>query len=184
MDLKLIIKNKGLSERKIAALGKMNRETVHKLIKGDDTISLNSIKKFGTLIGQDVLIFLSDKEKKLNSDYSIPVISQLVAQDGKWKIHFFNFVDYFRNNPDERLILLPPVNSLGEKEDAMLRAIVCTLCVEKGIHIPAWAKEMKMLKKPWFVSGFENLKATCLIESPIYFRRNNVWVLANFLDRA
>lgn len=184
MNFKALIKTKGLSERQIALLSKMHRKTVHKVIKGDDTVSFHAIKQLGKVIGQDISIIASDKKHKINSDYSIPVISQLVANDGKWKIHFFNFVDYFRKNPDELLIMLPPVKSLGDKEEALLRAIVCTLCKEKEITIPFWAKEMKWLKDPWFVSGFENLKATCLVESPIYFRRNNIWVLDNFLNRS
>jgi hypothetical protein len=40
------------------------------------------------------------------------------------------------------------------------------------------------LSEPWFVSGMENLKASALLESPLPFRRNNVFVLGNFLSRA
>jgi hypothetical protein len=41
-----------------------------------------------------------------------------------------------------------------------------------------------VLPRPWFVAGVENLKATALVESPLPFRRNNVFVLGNFLSRA
>jgi hypothetical protein len=34
------------------------------------------------------------------------------------------------------------------------------------------------------VSGVENLKAMALVESPAWFRRRNVFVLGNFLNRA
>lgn len=40
------------------------------------------------------------------------------------------------------------------------------------------------LPEPWFVAGVENLKATALVESPLPFRRNNIFVLGNFLSRA
>jgi hypothetical protein len=41
-----------------------------------------------------------------------------------------------------------------------------------------------LLPAPWFVAGVENLKASALVESPVQFRRNNVFVLGNFLARA
>jgi hypothetical protein len=40
------------------------------------------------------------------------------------------------------------------------------------------------LPDPWFVAGIENLKASALVESPVQFRRNNIFVLGNFLSRA
>jgi len=49
---------------------------------------------------------------------------------------------------------------------------------------PWWANRPLVLAEPWFVSGMENLKATALVESPVQFRRNNVFVLGNFLSRA
>ena len=33
------------------------------------------------------------------------------------------------------------------------------------------------------VPGYENLKASALVESPVPFRSRNVFVFANFLDR-
>jgi hypothetical protein len=34
------------------------------------------------------------------------------------------------------------------------------------------------------VAGRESLKAMALVESPVWFRRRNIFVLGNFLDRA
>ena len=49
---------------------------------------------------------------------------------------------------------------------------------------PAWAAGCHFLPEPWFVSGVESLKATALVEAPLAFRRNNVFVLGNFMSRA
>lgn len=173
-----------MSERSIASISNLNRETVRKAISGDQSITLNNFTKITKVMGVNHISLLVDKKKPFNSSYSIPIISQNTMTDSNWKIHFFDFVDYFRKNPDERLILLPPVPGLGEKEAALLKSIVCSLCDEKGLDIPEWAKETHWLKEPWFVSGFKSLMATSILESPVYFRRNNIWVLANFMSRA
>ena len=49
---------------------------------------------------------------------------------------------------------------------------------------PQWTAAVGCLDRPWFVSGFESLKASALVESPVPFRSRNVFVLANFLERA
>jgi hypothetical protein len=43
---------------------------------------------------------------------------------------------------------------------------------------------VEALDSPWFVAGIENLKASALVESPVRFRKRNIFVLANFLERA
>ena len=48
---------------------------------------------------------------------------------------------------------------------------------------PPWTGGVGPLERPWFVSGYENLKASALVESPARFRSRNVFVLAGFLDR-
>jgi hypothetical protein len=37
--------------------------------------------------------------------------------------------------------------------------------------------------QPWFVSGFEGLKAISIAESPVQFRRRLIFVLKNVLER-
>lgn len=120
------------------------------------------------------------------SELSIAVLSMKVQQDGfsSWKIHFFNFVDEFRRCPDVRLILLPPVDSLDERLKALLASIVAALCEEVSLDAPNWTKQEVFLSAPWFVAGMDSLKASAMIESPLAFRRNNIFVLENFLKRA
>lgn len=70
------------------------------------------------------------------------------------------------------------------KERALISSSVRYLCSrEFKIPIPSWASDSIWLKDPWFVSGIENLKAMALVESPIEFRSNHIFVLSNFLSR-
>ena len=123
-------------------------------------------------------------EHKYPKYISAKEASEYVAIDGEWMLHFFNFVDDFRNTKDSKMVEDALIETLDPKFQALLASIVCTLCDELKIKIPAWAFKTQWLKCPWFVSGIENLKAMAISESPIYFRRNNIWVLDNFLSRA
>ncbi len=54
---------------------------------------------------------------------------------------------------------------------------------ELDISVPDWASSFMWLKFPWFVSGIVHLKASAILESPVEFRGNNIFVLGNFLSR-
>ncbi len=64
------------------------------------------------------------------------------------------------------------------------KSTVETVCAEVSLPSPGWCCGVEALDSPWFVAGIENLKASALIESPVRFRKRNIFVLANFLDRA
>jgi hypothetical protein len=105
-----------------------------------------------------------------------------------WHFSFFEFVDDFRAmSYDLSLVTDEPENLLMKNEGALLRSIVYQLCIEGGISedkIPIWALKRQWLSDPWFVSGINNLYAMALVESPLPFRNNNIFVLENFLNRA
>jgi hypothetical protein len=122
--------------------------------------------------------------KQVVLEDSVEDVSEKAARDGDWRIHFFNFVDAFRKTKDINLIAKPPTKKLGVKEQTLLASIVFDLCIELDIETPEWALAKVPLKEPWFVSGVENLKAMAIVESPVAFRRNNIFVLENFLARA
>lgn len=100
-----------------------------------------------------------------------------------WR-EFFDAVDDVRRTrsfaPLKRLFS----RSRRTREKALLNSTACALAAELGEQPPWWAVHALVLDEPWFVSGVENLKASALVESPIHFRRNNVFVLGNFLSRA
>ncbi|MEW5692336.1 MAG: hypothetical protein AB1765_03460 [Candidatus Hydrogenedentota bacterium] len=97
-----------------------------------------------------------------------------------------NFLDEFKNAADEdrrKSVQKPPVNTKGNKS-SYLAAMVEQLCLEYKLDIPAWVNDKKyFLKEPVFYTAFENLKTVLIQESPVPFRRRNIFVSGNALDR-
>ena len=92
------------------------------------------------------------------------------------------FVDDLRRTQDQTLIEKPfPLSS--ENIDSLLASTVEYLCDEMGIETPNWTWDVPSCKEPWFVSGYDNLKAISIAESPVFFRRRKIFVLDNFLSR-
>jgi hypothetical protein len=49
---------------------------------------------------------------------------------------------------------------------------------------PNWVnKKEYFLSRPWFYGGLESIKAFLLVESPGPFRRRNIFVSENAMDR-
>ena len=99
-------------------------------------------------------------------------------------IPFFDAVDEVRRSRNFVALKRLYSRSRRTRERALLNATACALAAEFGDACPWWAVRPLVLSEPYFVSGVENLKASALVESPIQFRRNNVFVLGNFLSRA
>lgn len=153
------------------------RSYLYKVIEGTSSPTLETFGKITSALGFEV------EFRRQPLVDSVRDVSEK-ALDGNWKIHFFNFVDALRRSKNPELIAEPPVKTLGERERALLASITYQLCLELELDIPSWAKEKYVLKEPWFVSGIENLKAMAIVESPVSFKRNNIFVLDNFLARA
>jgi hypothetical protein len=99
-----------------------------------------------------------------------------------WKLFLFDFVDDFRYYKD--LQAISDSFELGDdKFDALLASTAESLCNELKLEIPNWIKEIPACNEPFFVSGFENLKATAIVQSPLQFRIRKVFVMENFLSR-
>jgi hypothetical protein len=67
--------------------------------------------------------------------------------------------------------------------DALLASTAEALCDEMGVEPPAWLDEIPECEQPYFVGGFESLKAISIVESPLRFRLRKIFVLENFLSR-
>lgn len=99
-----------------------------------------------------------------------------------WKIHFYDFVDDFRYHQNLEAVSEPFAFD-NNKFDALLASTIEALCQELNLEIPIWTKEVAPCDKPFFVAGFENLKATAIVESPLPFRIRKIFVTNGFLQR-
>jgi hypothetical protein len=117
-----------------------------------------------------VSITLRETKEKISSD---PVW---------WCIHLMNFVDDFRYFKDPAAVT-EPFNLSDEKMDALLASTAESLCDEFNFAPPAWLADVPACHDPYFVGGFQNLKAISIVESPLRFRLRKIFVLENFLSR-
>lgn len=83
---------------------------------------------------------------------------------------------------DEEPVWTP--EDLDESCNAYWAAMAETLSIEANLPVPKWTRNPRtFLKYPWFAGGLENLKAILIAESPVPFRRRNLFVSANALSR-
>ncbi|MFZ4484697.1 MAG: hypothetical protein ACOYOL_12045 [Chthoniobacterales bacterium] len=106
---------------------------------------------------------------------------------------FGDLLDDFRQRcrtSEEKLVLVGEapewIESAAHAEvNAYLASVAETLCREASLTPPAWTESPRCyLARPWFAGGLESLKAILLAESPVAFRRRNLFVSANALSRA
>jgi len=96
-------------------------------------------------------------------------------------IFLMNFVNDFRYHRDMRAVQKPFETGFDDQEEAMLAGVVESLCDEVRIEPPEWTKTVPACKVPYFRHELERLQEITIKESPLRFRRRNVFVLANFL---
>jgi hypothetical protein len=103
-------------------------------------------------------------------------------------IKIANFVDEFRRvSLDQKLKMVekPELHFKKRIHNSYFAASVEYLCLESHILVPDWVHNKKyFLKEPFFAGGLESLKAFLLVESPLPFRRRNIFVSENALERA
>lgn len=96
------------------------------------------------------------------------------------------FLDEFYTHPEARQAMIveePP--AVGEFEDAWLGAVAEHLARRWSLEIPAWVDQPhRFLRRPFFAGGLESLKAILLAESPLAFRKRQIFVEAEPLRRA
>ena len=113
-------------------------------------------------------------------------MSLRILEDGhsSWRSHLMDCVDAVRRSRSTAGLEAPPSPELSAPLRALMAGTAEVLAAECGAGAPPWTAAVGPLDCPWFVSGYENLKAAALVESPVAYRSRNVFVLANFLDRA
>lgn len=185
-EIKLARQKKRLSQRNLAEKASISFKGLQLLERHGHDAKLSSLQKLAVALGlpgkgieRSIQDFFS-----LHPD-SIKAASFRIREDGfdSWTLHLMNFVDAFRRTSDAGLVQLAPSEGLDTKLIAIMTSTVEFLCVQQAITIPEWCRSIGTLSDPWFVSGIENLKATALVESPVYFRKRNIFVMTGFLDR-
>ncbi len=96
------------------------------------------------------------------------------------------FLDEFYLRPDARQSMIDDEPaSLGQFRDAWLGAVAEHLARRWELKIPAWVDQPhRFLDRPFFAGGLESLKAILLAESPLAFRKRQIFVEAEPLRRA
>jgi hypothetical protein len=99
-----------------------------------------------------------------------------------------NFIDEFNRSSLEqkqKMVEKFPFKGIKDKKyAAYIAAMVEELCFTNNIDIPDWVFDKKYsLKEPFFVGGLESIKAILIVESPLPFRRRNIFVSENVLKR-
>ncbi|MBL6990600.1 MAG: helix-turn-helix transcriptional regulator [Bacteriovoracaceae bacterium] len=175
---------KGLSQRHLEKIGPLSRTAIRRILNAQENVTLKSIDEFAQMLDLQTSTIIHPA-MDANSDFSIIATSWKIQKDGfsSWKIHLMDFVDEFRASVDPRLILLPPTKQIGPRLFSLLSSTVYQLCCMTNSPAPDWCMKKYTLDKPWFVAGVESLKAYALLESPLPFRQNNIFVLNNFLER-
>jgi hypothetical protein len=73
---------------------------------------------------------------------------------------------------------------LAPVKDAYLAAVAEHLALRFELDTPPWTEAPhRFLREPYFAGGMESLKAILLVESPLAFRRRNIFVSADALSR-
>lgn len=176
----------GVSQRNMADLSGLSFRTIQLIESGGHDPKISTLSNIADALGYPPSAIDNCIENIFTQPVdSISIISERILTEGEesWKIWLFNFVDAFRNKKDRAYIYSPPVCGLSSNLNALVAGTVETLCDELGIKTPLWCDAVPPLTIPWFVSGFESLKALAIVESPIHFRKRNIFVLDNFLFR-
>jgi hypothetical protein len=96
------------------------------------------------------------------------------------------FLDEFYANPAKRQAMVADEPArVGRFEDAYLGAVAEHLARRWDLQIPAWVDQPhRFLDRAYFAGGLESLKAILLAESPLAFRKRQIFVEAEPLRRA
>lgn len=175
------------SQRTLATRAGVAYKSLQLIESGQSNPSVDILQKIAEALGLAGVSF-----RAYVDDYfrhfpdSIFMVSRRLASglDRDWKVPLLNCVDALRRTHDYRLIHDAPCDHLTVNLAALLASVVETLCHECDMDVPPWCAAVAPLPAPWFVAGMQSLKATALVESPVHFRKRNIFVLGNMLERA
>lgn len=171
----------------MAELAHVSFRSVQLIEAGGHDPQISSLEKIARALGYPSGII----ENCIQKIFQLPVDSAALASERlvlegeeHWKIALFEFVDAFRTVQEKHSYIETPLApGLSFKMKALFASTVETLCYDANLPAPEWCQGIEGLPEPWFVSGVENLKAMALVESSVHFRKRNIFVLENFLER-
>jgi len=105
----------------------------------------------------------------------------------KFELALREFLDSFYMNPAERQSMIndEPEPLTDIKKHAALGGVGEHLARRWKLRIPAWTEDpSRFLKRPYFTTRLEDLKAMLLVQSPLAFRRRLIFTEAEPLRRA
>ncbi len=112
----------------------------------------------------------------------------------KLKFHYYcaDLIDRFNHADNSEKMKITEIFPFADDEyivksetrSAYLAGVVEELCRRDNIRIPKWVNEDKyFLSRPMFGGGLENIKSFLIVESPVGFRRRNIFVSKNAIVR-
>jgi len=125
---------------------------------------------------------------RCNAMLEIADIARALIQGGRLRYLLPEWLDGFhRADASERgaVIARAPEPTGDPVDDAYLAAVVEHLATLAGIEVPLWTESpSRFLARPYYPSGVgELLKSVLREESPLAFRRRNLFVSANAIER-
>jgi transcriptional regulator with XRE-family HTH domain len=177
---------RGISQRKLAERSGLSFRGVQLLESVGHDSRLSSLTK--VLSALDLppqgVEFLLEEFIQLHPDsFRAASMRMHNGEFDSWPGPLFDAIDSFRSSLSGELIQAPPIEGLDPRLEALIASTVESLCAELSTEPPMWCRGVAALSQPWFVAGIENLKASALVESSVHYRRRNVFVLGNFLER-
>lgn len=160
----------------VAKLAGLNKSTVSRYVNGEREYSYENFEKVQRAIAEIEKQYLRGRTSAFEA-------TKRVVLGEPWQIAYFDFVDSFQATKSELLIIERPADGLELKYLALICSMVMQLSEDAKVSAPDWAKLSLELDEPWFVSKFKNLRAVSLVDSPIFFKRNNIFVGSDFLQR-
>lgn len=125
---------------------------------------------------------------KLSSDSSSIEIKKIYAklrkaEDSSYILALLN--DYLMNMPE--LLWNDALKDSPENIDIENLCYIASMIERateiRGLELPQWVKDIGPLSKPYFGSKLKNLRMYLLINSPIAFRKRNIFIDASVGDR-
>jgi hypothetical protein len=161
----------------VANQAALNKSTVSRYVNEQRDYSLENFERI--TIAVETL-----ERKSLVGLTTARAATERVVAGENWQIAYFDFVDSFLFAKNHLLVSQRPIDGLDLRSLSLICSIVMQLCEDHKVEAPEWAKLSLELDEPWFISKFKSLRAICLVQSPLFFKRNNIFVGDDFLKRA